>query len=587
MADQSTIEQAQAQQSAEQPSPAAVHPYGAPLGPKNIFVGDMIALCKGDFRGRDLYYNWPTFAVLTQIKPLFGLTKRPKGIWKFEELPSLESLLEAEAAARQDTTRELRPSDVDPEAEAEEDDEGSDDSDPVIGPTRLMEDGDWPPHLYFWFPTSMMAEHALNAMKDRYADKPRSEWTWEHGFGYNRAGPDGPMSNIEIPFFYDSYIESLVIDGDDYPAFDAFGLMIDVSDRLGEAERYALRDIADQIRSHTNSGQAKSNTARDFWLEDLNSGKARSYVLYNVRIRGIHYGTEGLLGRDLQNFWNSEHRKHDSIPGVWKIHDSWHKCTVYFVEHDLTEDHNLTVGQTDLDFDTVAKGWVSVLAAETQRQRMQLQERIRELRVELAKAAEDFGKQTFIQQTIKAGLRRKLRKVLDELRAYPLAQQLRVTQNSIVMVTKDIEFVDQKLVHRYLGCYEVTYDLRSGFYIRNLALDPTYNPDKAIHPHGWNTDVCLGSYHDALTMALTSFDFYTAFLTVLEFLQTVNPNDSGAVSKFNTKFPERKPENPVKSKRVHIFEFNSVGAALSNDIGNELADEDEEDGEGEDDESDE
>lgn len=100
--------------------------------------------------------------------------------------------------------------------------------------------------------------------------------------------------------------------------------------------------------------------------------------------------------------------------------------------------------------------------------------------------------------------------------------KLQYRNGGICFTTEEIWHPDKTETMRYLGQFEVIISLKSSIKFRNLRA-----ATNIVHPHEIsNNEVCQGSYFTVLTNAYTQMSYYLVALATLEYIRTVNLEDS-------------------------------------------------------------
>lgn len=139
---------------------------------------------------------------------------------------------------------------------------------------------------------------------------------------------------------------------------------------------------------------------------------------------------------------------------------------------------------------------------------------------------------------------------------HPLVEEIKLDKNRIHIHTGKINLtVPEVKNHRgevrhkggtsYLGNFEITfpidvtkthsrYDFIYGIEILNVTNEMVDDPDPDYddsytygHPHLDGETPCLGNLTDPINFALIHGEFYAAFIMLLQWLQTCNPDDCG------------------------------------------------------------
>lgn len=136
---------------------------------------------------------------------------------------------------------------------------------------------------------------------------------------------------------------------------------------------------------------------------------------------------------------------------------------------------------------------------------------------------------------------------VEQLKEYALVDSVVFNKSIMTIKTKDVFSEETRTnAKRYMGVLEIEFQPLHGMIrFRNIA-----SPSKTSqHPHASTDNICDGTFGNLFQSCLADFDYYTLFLTVIEFLRTSNRNDFGAAGNFQ-KLPVEKPDEA----KLHCFD---------------------------------
>lgn len=152
-----------------------------------------------------------------------------------------------------------------------------------------------------------------------------------------------------------------------------------------------------------------------------------------------------------------------------------------------------------------------------------------------------LGSLIFLKNVTNTGFKEEFKSTLEKIRQDSRVASIQMQGIYTRMLTvPTFTGITKDRPHSYfLGEFEFRFSIDKGIEVRNLHL-PT-NDDR-IHPHGWNNSVCLGTYEQVFNSCYANFDFYTLFLTLLEWVTDINPEDHRATRSLGNIFKTTKPK---------------------------------------------
>ena len=128
---------------------------------------------------------------------------------------------------------------------------------------------------------------------------------------------------------------------------------------------------------------------------------------------------------------------------------------------------------------------------------------------ELSRKKRDLGAHHLVVTAARATMAERFNKMLEALSKDPRVDSVRITGNKVVLLTQDVWHEvpagrRNEGAHYFLGKFEFHVSLTDGIKFRNLKLNPT--GDGRVHPHGWESSVCLGTYESTIANCFGCFD---------------------------------------------------------------------------------
>jgi hypothetical protein len=140
----------------------------------------------------------------------------------------------------------------------------------------------------------------------------------------------------------------------------------------------------------------------------------------------------------------------------------------------------------------------------------------------------------------------------------PLAESAKIDSNQFLVTTKDLftlpfKYNGHSYKEKYVGKYEIEYKI-SSFYIKNISA-----PNEKFHnlyTNYYNNYIedfpCLGNFQQLIIDAVYNADFVEAFNYIVEFLISVNMNESIVEGNW-INLRSKKPKNCYVQKTIELL----------------------------------
>lgn len=147
------------------------------------------------------------------------------------------------------------------------------------------------------------------------------------------------------------------------------------------------------------------------------------------------------------------------------------------------------------------------------------------LRKELVEKSTAYGTASFILNVISQSTNKFISDTIEKIKTIPTVTGVAFTHQAMIVETTDLwAMLDS--TNYYMGQFAIQIKPTGQISISNNKM----LKQGVVHPHSGHLGSCLGSFEDVIADCLRKFDYYQAVLTVIEYLQQINPKDTAAVN---------------------------------------------------------